>query len=113
MKNVLIRMDAPVGKPEFEALIKSIDEGNNSIAKRFDSINGRIDAQNESLHSKMEALVQKIDLLSRKFGETNAISQTVTSNVFASSTPELGLDGPIQADHMIAMEQIQTGNNTG
>ena len=85
-------MDTPVAKSEFEAHIKRFEE------------------QNESIHSKMEALGQKIDLLSRKFDQVNATSPLFQRNVCGSSsvpTPELGLDGPIQGEHMIAMEHTQ------
>ena len=75
-------MDTPVAKSEFEAHIKKFEE------------------QNESIHSKMEALGQKIDLLSRKFERNICGSSSVP-------TPELGLDGPIQGEHMIAMEHTQ------
>ena len=91
-------MDAPVTKSEFEGHIRRIDK--------------RIDEQNGSI----QALGLKIDLLSSKFGENNSTFQTVRRDDSASSsvvTAELGLDGPIQADHTITMEQLQAGHIQG
>ena len=85
-------------KSEFEAHIKRLEE------------------QNAFMHSEMEALGQKIDLLSRNFGEINSTSPLFQRNVYGSfsvPTLELGLDGPIQGDHMIAMEHGQVGHNQG
>ena len=109
-------MDGPVAKSELEGHIRRIDERFDSIDgridERFESINGRIDEQNGFI----QALGLKIDLLSSKFSENNTTSPIVQKDDSASSSvriAELGLDGPIQADHTVAMEQLQAEHIQG
>ena len=100
-------MDASVSN--FEALSRGIHE-------KIDAHNKRNNDRIASIYSKMENLVLKIDLLSNKFDESNAISPIVQRNTVRSSsvpTPEVGLDGPIHADHIMAMEQLQAGPTRG
>ena len=100
-------MDASVSN--FEALSRDIHE-------KIDAHNKRHNDRIASIYSKIEALVLKIDLLSNKFDESSTTSPITQRNAVESSsvpTPEVGLDGPIHADHIMAMEQLQVGLTRG
>ena len=100
-------MDASVSN--FEALSRGIND-------KIDAHNRRHNDRIASIYSKMEALVLKIDLLSNKFDKSNTTSPIVQRNAvgsFCVPKPEVGLDGPIHADHIMAMEQLQGGPTRG
>ena len=66
--------------------------------------------------TKINSIDEKIDILYKKIYESNAPSPSAQRDGLerpSSQLQELGIDGPIQGDHMIAMEDLQTDTTQG
>ena len=74
------------------------------------------DSRMEAFDSKFVTLDQKIDFLCRKIDENNASPQASHregSSIFPVPEPDIGVGGPLQVDHVIAMEQLQADDIQG